>query len=121
MAAIYLDGGMEAAEKFIQAYIGPEIELAAARRVGRQLQIAAAAVRPTRARRHADVPLARRKRSRPQQVLQDRRPRSAKRRFPPAWGRSKKEAEQRAAHNAIADLREEPIPFPSDDAAEAAG
>ena len=36
-------------------------------------------------------------------------------RFPPAWGRSKKESEQRAAHNAICDLRGDPIPYSSED------
>jgi ribonuclease-3 len=37
-------------------------------------------------------------------------------RFPPAWGRSKKESEQRAAHNAICHLRGDPLPYPSEDA-----
>ncbi len=35
-------------------------------------------------------------------------------RYPPAWGRNKKEAEQRAARNALSDLSGEPVPFPSD-------
>jgi ribonuclease-3 len=35
------------------------------------------------------------------------------RRFSPAWGRNKKEAEQRAAGNAIAELRGEEPPFVS--------
>ncbi len=39
-------------------------------------------------------------------------------RFPPAWGRSKKESEQRAAHNAICHLRGDELPFASDDMAE---
>jgi ribonuclease-3 len=33
-------------------------------------------------------------------------------RFPPAWGRTKKEAESKAAHNALAELEEKEIPFP---------
>jgi ribonuclease-3 len=39
-------------------------------------------------------------------------------RFPPAWGRSKKESEQRAAQNAICHLRGDPLAFPSDDIVE---
>jgi ribonuclease-3 len=33
--------------------------------------------------------------------------------FPPAWGRNKKEAEQRAALNALCQIAGEPIPFAS--------
>ena len=36
------------------------------------------------------------------------------RRYSPAWGRNKKEAEQRAAHNALATINGEATPFPSD-------
>ncbi len=35
-------------------------------------------------------------------------------RYAPAWGRNKKEAEQRAALNALSQLSGEPIPFESD-------
>ena len=35
-------------------------------------------------------------------------------RYQPAWGRNKKEAEQRAARNALSELNGEPIPFPSE-------
>ncbi|MEX0641312.1 MAG: putative dsRNA-binding protein, partial [Pirellulales bacterium] len=38
-----------------------------------------------------------------------------KQRFAPAWGQSKKESEQRAAFNAICELRGEPVPFPSEE------
>ena len=34
--------------------------------------------------------------------------------YPAAWGRNKKEAEQRAASNALAELNDEPPQFPSD-------
>jgi ribonuclease-3 len=37
-----------------------------------------------------------------------------KSRYQPAWGRNKKEAEQRAARNALAELNNESVPFPSD-------
>ena len=35
-------------------------------------------------------------------------------RYQPAWGRNKKEAEQRAACNALSELKGEAAPFPSD-------
>jgi ribonuclease III len=35
-------------------------------------------------------------------------------RYAPAWGRNKKDAEQRAAMNALSELAGEPIPFASD-------
>jgi ribonuclease-3 len=35
------------------------------------------------------------------------------REFPAAWGNNKKDAEQRAAANALAELNEEDVPFPS--------
>ena len=35
-------------------------------------------------------------------------------RYQPAWGRNKKEAEQRAACNALSELKSEAAPFPSD-------
>ena len=35
-------------------------------------------------------------------------------RYQPAWGRNKKEAEQRAARNALSELGGEPVPYPSD-------
>jgi ribonuclease III len=35
-------------------------------------------------------------------------------RYQPAWGRNKKEAEQRAASNALSELKGEAAQFPSD-------
>ena len=34
--------------------------------------------------------------------------------FPAAWGRTKKEAEQKAAMNALAQINDEPIPYQTD-------
>ena len=59
IAAIYLDGGDRRAREFIERYIEPEIELAADRRAGGQLQIAAAATGPARERLDAHLPIAR--------------------------------------------------------------
>ena len=38
----------------------------------------------------------------------------ARHRYPPAWGINKKEAEQKAAMNALAAIRGEDIPYPTD-------
>jgi ribonuclease-3 len=35
-------------------------------------------------------------------------------RYPAAWGRNKREAELKAAMNALAKIKAEPIPFPAD-------
>jgi ribonuclease-3 len=35
-------------------------------------------------------------------------------RYQAAWGRNTKEAEQRAASNALSELNNEPVPYPSD-------
>ncbi len=40
--------------------------------------------------------------------------RIGERRFAPAWGRNKKEAEQHAALNALCQIAGEPLPFESD-------
>jgi len=37
-----------------------------------------------------------------------------RKRYAAAWGRNKKEAEQRAAHNALCEIRGEEVPFPCD-------
>ena len=120
VAAIYLDGGMEAAQTFIERHMGPEIDLAAAGESGGNYK---SLLQQFAQREHGITPT--------YHLLDEKGPdhskcfkisaQVGKRRFPPAWGRSKKESEQRAAHNAIADLREEPIPFPSEDAGEAGG
>jgi len=39
----------------------------------------------------------------------------ADRQFTPAWGSNKKDAEQRAAANALAELHDQPVPHPSED------
>jgi ribonuclease-3 len=38
----------------------------------------------------------------------------ADRHFTPGWGNNKKDAEQRAAANALADLHHQPLPFPEE-------
>lgn len=111
VAAIFLDGGWDAARSFVLRFIEPEIE-----RVARDAVAASS-------------------KSQLQQVVQklyggtpryflldEQGPDHDKcfkvaadaegHRFPPAWGRNKKEAELKAALNALAEINGEPIPYP---------
>ena len=74
VAAIYLDGGDQAARDFVERHIGPEIELAAEGETGSNYKSMLAATGPAAARHHAHLPTAGRERSGPQQVFQDCRP-----------------------------------------------
>lgn len=113
LAAIYLDGGDQAARHFIEEYIGPEIELAAGGEVGDNYK---SLLQQLAQREFSTTPT--------YQLLDEKGPDHSKCfkiaaqvgriRFQPAWGRNKKEAEQRAARNALSELNEEPLPFPSD-------
>jgi ribonuclease-3 len=113
VAAIYLDGGDEASRHFITEYIGPEIELAAAGELGGNYK---SLLQQLAQREFGNTPI--------YQLLDEKGPDHAKcfkvaaqvggQCFHPAWGRNKKEAEQRAACNALSELNEEPAPFPSD-------
>jgi ribonuclease-3 len=113
VAAIYLDGGLEPAKNFILQYINPEIEaIAEAAHAGNyksQLQQVAQ-------RDYGETPL--------YELLDEKGPDHSKcfkisavigkYRHAPAWGRNKKEAEQKAAMNALAEINGEEVPFPSD-------
>jgi len=113
IAAIYLDGGYAAAHEFIQRHIGPEIELAAGSDHGTNFK---SLLQHIAQRESNTTPT--------YQLLDEKGPDHSKcfkisaqigrNRYPPAWGRNKKEAEQRAARNALSELEGEPIPFPSD-------
>ena len=113
IAAIYLDGGDSAARFFVETHLGSEIEMAASGENGcnykSQLQQLAQ-------REHGSTPT--------YQLLDEKGPDHSKcfkisaqigrDRYQPAWGRNKKEAEQRAARNALSQLSGDEIPFPSD-------
>ncbi len=113
LAAIYLDGGDPAARKFILEYIAPEIELAAAGELGGNYK---SLLQQLAQRDLGTTPT--------YQMLDEKGPDHAKcfkvaalvggQRYQPAWGRNKKEAEQRAACNALAELNQEPIPYLSE-------
>jgi len=111
VAAVYLDGGMEAARSVVERLLLPEIEAAAADQAGGDYK---SQLQQITQRDFGTTPTYR--------VVDEKGPDHCKwfkvaaqigdRLFPPAWGRSKKEAEQHAARNALAELDAEPPPFP---------
>jgi ribonuclease-3 len=113
VAAIYLDGGLEAARPFILRYMGPEIEEVAEGASGGNFKSLLQQV----AQREFSAT--------PQYLLLDEKgPDHSKcfkiaavigrHTYAGAWGRTKKEAEQRAAMNALAQVSGDPIPFEHD-------
>lgn len=113
VAAIYLDAGMEAAKPFILKQLGPEIEEVAEGAQGGNFK----SVLQQISQREFNAT--------PQYVLLDEKgpdhskcfkmvAQVAGKRYQAAWGRNKKEAEQRAACNALSELNHESAPFPSD-------
>ena len=99
--------------QFIELHVGPEIELAATGEAGGNYK---SLLQQFAQREFGNTPL--------YQLLDEKGPDHAKcfkisavvggQRYQAAWGRNKKEAEQRAACNALFELRSEPAPFPSD-------
>jgi ribonuclease-3 len=116
VAAIYLDGGMPPAEHFILEHVGPEIQAAVSCEFGGNFK---SLLQQLAQREYGVTPS--------YQMLDEKGPDHSKcfkvaaqialRRFAAAWGKSKKESEQRAAHNAINELRGEPAPYSCEDAA----
>ncbi len=113
VAAIYLDGGDAGSREFIERHLGPEIELAAGADHGGNYK---SHLQQLAQREYGTTPT--------YQLLDEKGPDHSKcfkisaqvgrNRYQPAWGRNKKEAEQRAARNALSELSGEPIPFPSE-------
>ncbi|MCI0379050.1 MAG: ribonuclease III [Gemmataceae bacterium] len=113
VAAIYLDGGLEAVRPFILKYIGPEIEeVAEGAHAGNY-------------KSHLQQVAQREFNETPQyQLLDEKGPDHSKcfkvaavigrHPYAAAWGRNKKEAEQKAAMNALAQIQNEAIPFKAD-------
>ncbi len=114
IAAIYLDGGMERARDFVLAYFGPEIESASSGDLGGNYK---SLLQQFAQRENGVTPT--------YHLIDEKGPDHSKcfkmsaqigrQRFAPAWGRSKKESEQRAAHNAICELRGDAVPYPSEE------
>jgi ribonuclease-3 len=113
IAAIYLDGGLEPARAFILKHLGPEIEEVAEGAHGGNFKSLLQQV----SQREFNAT--------PQYVtLDEKGPDHSKcfkiaavigrHTYAGAWGRNKKEAEQRAAMNALAQVNGDPIPFEHD-------
>ena len=103
VAGVYLDGGLEAARTMIERLVEEELDRAAARDRGVNFK---SLLQHFAQKRFGDTPLYR--------LLDEQGPDHSKcfhiaavigeTVFPAAWGASKKEAEQAAAHNALTDL-----------------
>jgi ribonuclease-3 len=114
IAAIYLDGGMQHATDFILHSMQPEIESAIATEFGGNYK---SLLQQFAQREHGVTPT--------YQLLDEQGPDHSKcfkisaqigpHQFSAAWGKSKKESEQRAAHNAVSELRGDEAPYPSDE------
>jgi ribonuclease-3 len=110
VAAIYLDGGMEAAREFVERAIEPMLDQAAEEGSPDNYK---SILQQRTQRDRGTTPV--------YELLGERGPDHAKsfqicavigmEAFSPAWGRNKKEAEQRAACNALAELHGQPAPF----------
>ncbi len=111
--AIYLDGGMAAARRFLTRHLAEEIEAAAIDNGGSNHK---SHLQQLAQRQFGATPTYR--------VLDEKGPEHAKcfkiaaeigtRTYAPAWGPSKKDAEQRAASNALSQIANEPLPFHAD-------
>ncbi|HUT13574.1 MAG TPA: ribonuclease III [Thermoguttaceae bacterium] len=113
IAAIYLDGGDAPARRFIEKHIGPEVALAAGGELGSNYK---SLLQQLAQREYGTTPN--------YQLLDEKGPDHSKcfkiaaqignSRYQPAWGRNKKEAEQRAARNALSELEGQAAPYSSD-------
>src|SRR5438128_1007957 len=113
VAAIYLDGGLEAAREFILRHLMPEIEREAAGAQGSNFK---SILQQVAQREFGATPR--------YDLLDEQGPDHhkcfkvaaviGKHPYASAWGRNKKEAEQKAAMSALAQISGDPIPFEAD-------
>ena len=104
VAAVYLDGGMDAVRPVVERLVHPEIDQVATGGLGSNHK---SLLQQWAQRDFGVTPT--------YEVVGEEGPDHSKsfhvsaqigsRRYPPAWGRNKKEAEQRAASNALGELR----------------
>jgi ribonuclease-3 len=112
VAAMYLDGGIDVAKPFIVRYILPEIEQVAEGEHGNFKSL----LQQVAQREFGATPQ--------YHMLDEKGPDHSKcfkisavlgrHHYAAAWGRNKKEAEQKAAMNALAEINGDPVPFATD-------
>lgn len=113
IAGVYLDGGWEPASKLIGRIMGPEIDMAAQAHNGRNFK---SLLQQLTQKQIGATPV--------YKLLDEKGPDHSKcfkvaalvdsKKFPSAWGQTKKEAEQRAAHNALHEMEGKEIPYAVD-------
>src|SRR5271166_6425747 len=113
VAAMYLDGGADVSRAFLERHMAPEIELAVGGEMGNNYK---SMLQQLAQREHGTTPT--------YLLLDEKGPDHSKcfkiaaqvgsSRFEAAWGRNKKEAEQRAARNALCEIHGKAAPYPSD-------
>jgi ribonuclease-3 len=113
VGAIYLDGGLPAARRFILEHLGPEIAAVAADQGGQNYK---SLLQQAAQRQFGETPT--------YLMLDEKGPDHSKcfkmaaqigpRRYAAAWGPNKKDAEQRAARNALSQLSGEDPPYTGD-------
>lgn len=112
VGAVYLDGGLDAVKPLVLNLLLPEIELVAAGEHSNHKSL----LQQLAQREFGDCPR--------YKVLDEQGPdhnkcfkiaaEIAKRAYPSAWGANKKDAEQKAAMNALAAIQGLEIPYPAD-------
>jgi len=113
VGAMYLDGGMEAAKAFIVRHIETEIDATVEGQDGINYKS------------HLQQMAQRQFGTTPTYLLLDEKgpdhlkcfkisAQIGRQRYAPAWGRNKKDAEQRAAMNALSQIAGDPVPFETD-------
>ena len=113
VAGVYLDGGLEAARRFITSFIEPEVEQVGDLEQGRNFK---SLLQQMAQKSFGETPVYR--------VLDEKGPDHSKcfkiaavigsQAYPAAWGASKKSAEQRAACNALFDIKGYDLRYPAD-------
>ncbi len=113
VAGIFLDGGWDAAREFILRFIRPEIERVAREAISAN---AKSQLQTVTQREYGDTPR--------YFLLDEQGPdhnkcfkvaaQAGDERFPAAWGNTKKDAELKAAMNALAHIHGDELPYPCD-------
>ena len=113
VGALFLDSGLEAAKRFIIEHIEPKIEetvegLSGVNHKSQLQQVAQKQFGATPTYALLDV------KGPDHSKCFKISAQIARKKYPPAWGKNKKDAEQKAAMNALSELAGEPIPHETD-------